>query len=230
MIKSLSTSLALAGISGSLVFMSQISPASAITLIGNLPQTNDLVRSQIARVGSEVSVKALGFTLPTGSDYTLTNVILRLEDYNPGEQPIVQIRNDVGGLNPGNTVLASFINPASQGSGIFDYTFTPTSAFTFLANTKYWLYVSNNFGDFDFRGSFPAQTMTGIATLAGNRYSTNSGVSFVNSNVLNSFQINVTEAVTPVPEPTTIAGIMVGYGFMRWKKTSGKSKKAKASA
>jgi hypothetical protein len=129
----------------------------------------------------------------------------------------------VGGSNPGSTVLASFTNPTAQGSGIFNYTFTPTAPFTFIAGTKYWLYVQSSSGSFDWFSSFPSTTPTGIATSSGNRFNNsgsfvNSSGSFVNSSVFNSFQINATEITGPVastPEPTAIAALsLFGLGLL----------------
>ncbi|MCA2504174.1 MAG: PEP-CTERM sorting domain-containing protein [Microcystis sp. LE19-84.1B] len=116
----------------------------------------------------------------------------------------------MGGSNPGSTVLASFTNPTAQGTGTFNYTFTPTSPFTFTAGTKYWLYVTSTSGIFTWVGSNPIITPTGIATSSGNRVSNNSGSSFFNSSALNSFQINATEITGPVastPEPSAIAAL-----------------------
>lgn len=200
-------SLVLAGISSSLVLVGGVNPVRAAVLIGNLPQNND---NGGAFPASSTSVKALAFTLPAGNNYSLDNAILRLGDYESGDVPLVQIRNDVGGSNPGSTVLASFTNPTAQGAGIFNYTFTPTSPFTFAAGTKYWLYVTSTSGQFNWNASSPSITPTGIATSSGARVSTNSGGSFSNSTILNSFQINATEITGPVastPEPSAIAAL-----------------------
>ncbi|TRV05235.1 MAG: PEP-CTERM sorting domain-containing protein [Microcystis wesenbergii Mw_MB_S_20031200_S109] len=181
-------------------------------MIGNLPQTNDDNFTVIP--GS--TVKATAFTLPAGNNYSLDNAILRLGDYESGDVPLVQIRNDVGGSDPGSTVLTSFTNPTAQGSGIFNYTFTPTAPFTFIAGTKYWLYVQSSSGSFEWRFSVPSTTPTGIATSSGNRLS--NGGSFVNSSFFNSFQINATEITGPVastPEPTAIAALsLFGLGLL----------------
>jgi hypothetical protein len=105
--KTLPVSFVLAGISSSLVLMGGVNPVRAAVLIGNLPETNDNDFTQI----TTVRVKALAFTLPAGNNYSLDNVILRLGNYGSGDAPLVQIRNDVGGSDPGSTVLASFTNP-----------------------------------------------------------------------------------------------------------------------
>nr|WP_228021175.1 choice-of-anchor R domain-containing protein [Microcystis sp. LEGE 08355] len=143
---------------------------------------------------------------------------MRLSGYDPGETPLVQIRNDVGGSDPGSTVLASFTNPTPQGAGTFNYTFTLTSPFTFTAGTKYWLYVASTSGNFIWNASFPSQTPTGIATSSGSRFSNDSGASFNNSSIFNSFQINATEITGPVastPEPSAIAALsLFGLGLL----------------
>ena len=147
-------------------------------------------------------------------------MILRLRNLrivSPIDIPLVQIRND-GGINPGSTVLASFTNPTPQGLGVFSYTFTPTGPFTFTAGTKYWLYVISTSGSFDWRASSTNQTPTGIATSSGSRFSNNSGASFNNSSIFNSFQINATEITGPVartPEPSAIAALsLFGLGLL----------------
>ncbi|WP_159293643.1 choice-of-anchor R domain-containing protein [Microcystis aeruginosa] len=187
-------------------------------MIGNLPQNNDNTGNLIGVFGVTTGVKALAFTLPAGNNYSLDNAILRLSGYDPGETPLVQIRNDVGGSDPGSTVLASFTNPTPQGAGNFDYTFTPTSPFTFTAGTKYWLYVTSTSGSFNWRASNPGITPTGIATSSGARSSNDSGASFNNSSIFNSFQINATEITGPVastPEPGAIAALsLFGLGLL----------------
>nr|WP_305791995.1 choice-of-anchor R domain-containing protein [Microcystis sp. MC19] len=163
------------------------------------------------------AVKALAFTLPAGNNYSLDNAILRLKDYETGDNPLVQIRNDVGGNNPGSTVLATFTNPAPQGLGAFSYTFTPTGPLTFTAGTKYWLYVTSTSGEFSWTASNTNQTPTGIATLSGNQFSFNGGSSFSDSSILNSFQINTADIPPSVatPEPGAIAALsLFGLGLL----------------
>ncbi|GCA80772.1 choice-of-anchor R domain-containing protein [Microcystis aeruginosa] len=212
--KTLPISLVLAGISSSFVLAGGVNPVRAAVLIGNLPQTNDNGGTII----STVDVKVLAFTLPAGNNYSLDNAILRLKDYETGDNPLVQIRNDVGGSNPGSTVLATFTNPTAQGLGVFNYTFTPTGPLTFAAGTKYWLYVTSTSGSFPWSASSPGITPTGIATSSGARLSENSGASFFASGSFNSFQINATEITGPVastPEPSAIAALsLFGLGLL----------------
>ena len=165
---------------------------------------------------STTGIKALAFTLPAGNNYSLDNAILRLGSYETGDAPLVQIRNDVGGSDPGSTVLANFTNPTPQGEGVFNYTFTPTGPLTFTAGTKYWLYVTSASGEFSWNASGPSTTPTGIATSSGARFA--SGASFFDSTVFNSFQINATEITGPVastPEPGAIAALsLFGLGLL----------------
>jgi hypothetical protein len=62
-------------------------------LIGNYSSTND---SNGTSIGSSAQ-KAVGFTLPTGSDYTLENITLRLNNYNTdgGDVALLQIYQDI---------------------------------------------------------------------------------------------------------------------------------------
>jgi hypothetical protein len=192
--------------------------ASAAILSGNLPQTNDNSITSLAQ-GFR---KTVSFTLPSGSNQSLDNVIVRLGSYSDASTaPIVEIRADAGGLDPGSTVLATLTTPASQGSGIFNYTFTPSSPFTFTAGTKYWLYaysLSTTTNSPAWQASVPAITPTGIATFNNFRFSNNTGSTWTNSATFNSFQINVTEVppiVPSVPEPASVLGLMViGTGLL----------------
>jgi hypothetical protein len=169
-------------------------PTYALTF-GNLPQTNDNTGSSI----TSTQLKTVSFTLPVGQNYTLDNVILRLQNYEIGDVPVVQIRNDVGSADPGTTVLAVLANPSPQGTGIFSYTFTPSSSFTFQAATQYWLYVTTSAGVYNWMASSPGITPTGFANFGAYRISSNSGSSFNASSTLNSFEINATPVSAAVP-------------------------------
>ena len=165
-----------------------VAPSYAINLIGNLP-SNDLGASTISPATGLTNVKAVSFSLPTGTDYTLDNAVLRLASYNATDVFKVQIRNDTGGLNPGSTVLANLTRPASQGAGNFDYTFNPATAFTFQKSTTYWLYVdiSTGSGSFNWSASNPNVTPTGVASDGGYRFSNDGGGNLGNSSTFNSF-------------------------------------------
>ncbi len=184
-------------------------PSYASGFFGNLP-SNDGVFTNVG-TGATL-VKAVSFTLPTGNDYSLSSVILRLDSYDSGDIPVLTIRNDTGGLNPGSTVLASFTNPTPLGAGSFDYTFNPSSAFTFQAGTKYWLNLGISAGSIDWFGSIPRVAPTGTPTFGAYRSTTN-GTTFNNSSTYNSFQINATEQIQNVPEPSSVMGLFALMGI-----------------
>jgi len=193
-----------------------VNPVQAAVLIGNLPQNNDGGNTTTFPTNSIPTIKAIAFTLPTGKNYSLDNVILRLSGFSAtSASPIVQIRNDVGTSDPGSTILASFTNPSSLG-GTNNYTFTPVSPFTFSAATKYWLYVTSTTGtNFGWRSSSPNKAATGIPGITRNeiRASVN-GAAFSNSTVLNTFQINA----TAIPEPSAIGALsLLGLSLLASK-------------
>ena len=152
-------------------------------------------------------IKALAFTLP-GDAYTLDSVVLRLRLDNfdrPLTAPILQLLNDSGNpAIPGSTVLSTFSTPTLVG-GINNFTFTPTGPFTLLADAKYWLALSSAL-DFDTSGlnwlaSNPPVTPTGVATLSGNRFTSDGGANWGASTTVNSFTINGTLATARRPSP-----------------------------
>lgn len=143
----------------------------------------------------------------------------------------MQIRNDTGGLNPGSTVLANLSLPGSQGTGNFDYTFTPTTAFTFQQNTKYWLYVdispvSGGSGAINWLRSDPNVTPTGEASYGAYRVGRLVGgqTAFSGSTALNSFQVNAT-AVPLETDALPVVGSTFLFGLGLWAKNKLAQKK-----
>ena len=180
----------------SLLLLLTVSKSQAIDIFGNSPGNDG---NQTALAGGRV--KAVAFTMTANSN--LGSFRLRLGGFDAIDVFNVQLLKDDGGTNPGTTVLASFTTPPAQGAGIFDYNFNPTTPFTLVASTKYWLsiaYISGN--GTNWMASSPSVTPTGtLATYDGQRYSTNSGVSWGNSSIINTFML--TDTITPVPEPST---------------------------
>ena len=128
---------------------------------------------------------------------------LRLDTFDrPLTAPILRLLDDSGNPDiPGSTVLSTFSTPTLVG-GINNFTFTPTGLFTLLADEKYWLDLSSA-ADFDTSGlnwlaSNPPVTPTGVATLSGNRFTSDGGAIWVGSTTVNSLTING----TVVPEGT----------------------------
>lgn len=182
-------------------------PSYAISIIDNLPASNDNLFFQI----NSTRNTAVSFTIPAGkTDYILNAVVLRLGGYAAtGDTPVLTIRrNSVSGINPGSIVLANFTNPAGQGAATSLYTFTPTTSFKFLANTTYWLYLSASAGNFTWRGSDDGTTNTpsGIATFGAYRQTINGGTTFSAGTNFNSFAVGA----TPVPWETSDAVLPLG--------------------
>jgi hypothetical protein len=189
-------------------------PSYAISIIDNLPATNDNLSSTIS--ASENT--AVSFTIPAGNtDYILNSVVLRLGGYAAaGDTPVLTIRQG-GVLNPSSSVVANFTNPAGQGAANRAYTFTPTTSFTFLANTRYWLYLSASAesGNFTWRGSDDGATNTpsGIATFGAYRQTINGGTSFSAGTNFNTFAVDA----TAVPWETSDAVLplsIIGFGLV----------------
>jgi len=189
---------------------------SEVVIFGNMPG-NDATQTALGAG----RVKALSFTIG-GQDTNLGSLALRLGNYDDALDTMeVKLLNDIGGVNPGSTVLATFTAPAGQGAGITDYYYTPSSPFTLQASTKYWLSVGYISGDgVDWMASSPSAAPTGIATFEGQRYSTTSGATWSSSSLINSFQLTDTIAsqviVSQVPEPSAVFSTawLLGCGLM----------------
>ncbi|WP_310481305.1 choice-of-anchor R domain-containing protein [Chamaesiphon sp. VAR_48_metabat_403] len=216
-------------LAGTLAFSSS---ATAATLIGNLPQNRDFYSFNIQPSESE----ALSFTLPTGSNYNLDNIILRLESYqSSADTPKLQIYADSAktSTSPNGTTLQSvtFANPTSTSAAVGNFTFTPNSAFTFLADTRYWLRLSNSTDFLSWKGSEPVITPTGIPgiTFNSSKISLNNGASYLDVNPIPTFQINATAAgaATAVPEPTSLPGYITLLGGLLAARKIVKSRAAK---
>lgn len=209
----------IAALSSTLAFANSV---EAISLIGNYSSTNDGTVTNIEGGTGTSTQKALGFTLPTGADYQLNNIILRLQNYNTvsGDVALIQIYADAAktSTSPLGAVLQSilFTNPTSSSDLINNFTFTPTSTFTFAANTRYWLLVDLTAGNYDWRANSPAVTPTGISgiTFNGAQFSIDNGTSYTNSTLFNSFDINATAIPVPFEFEATGGLAMLGGAWL----------------
>ncbi|MDM3862912.1 MAG: hypothetical protein PT118_24515 [Aphanizomenon gracile PMC644.10] len=205
------------GVVASLVSILALShPAKAVTLFGNYSSTNDGLGTTISAT-TGTRGKAIGFTLPVSTDYTLDSVSLRLGNYNTTAGDVVQLQiyrdSAKTSISPLSTTPESltFNNPSSGSDAVGNFNFTPTTNFTFLADTRYWLLMTVPSGSVGWRANSPSVAPTGISGMGYNGYVfTNNGVSYANSTLLNSFQINA----TPVPFESNAApaGMAIVFG------------------
>jgi hypothetical protein len=157
--------------------------------------------------------------------YKLDNIVLRLFAYNTStDVALLQIYADAAktSTSPLGATLQSvlFANPTSASNAVSNFTFTPTSNFTFAADTKYWLLVDATSGNYIWNGSNPAVTPTGVATFNSVQFSTDNGVGYSNfATNRYSFQVNAT-AATAVPfdfSPNFGIAVLGGGWFLRKK-------------
>jgi hypothetical protein len=172
--------------------------ASADLILGNYPQTNDTGTTADT---DNLRRKALSFAMPAGSAYDVTSITLRLGNYiTPGDSAILEIRDHTGSTTaPGLSVIGSFTAPASTSATIADFVFTPVGSVTLQPSTSYWIYVYglDATTSFDWRGSSPSITPTGIATYGGQSlFTSNGGTSWTSSATINTFRI---DGVVPAP-------------------------------
>lgn len=171
--------------------------ASADIILGNYPFTND--------TGTTASVtnlrqKAIAFAMPAGSAYDITSITLRLTNFDANDTAILEIRDHNGTTtSPGAGVVGTFTAPAGGGAAAADYSFSPNGTVTLQPGTSYWIVLSGaaSPSTFDWRGSSPGITPTGVATYGpGNLFTSNGGTSWSNSSTINTFRI---EGVIPSP-------------------------------
>jgi uncharacterized protein (TIGR03382 family) len=188
-------------------------PAGAgVIIIGNYSAGSTQVEG--SSFGSPAS-KAAGWTMPSGTNYSLDSVKLDLEYhywYTGLPAPVVTaaIYGD-SGSGPTGSPLVILTDPAFvNASTDANYLFTPPSAFTLTAGTTYWLVMSasdpsgNGQEEIDWMKSDPLITPTGIATLAGYRFDSSGGVPPLgSSSTYNTFEVDGTQQASSTPEPAT---------------------------
>ena len=106
---SMRSQILLLGALTTLTLGSIAAPSHAISIIDNVPASNDNLSSPISANANT----AVSFTIPAGNtNYILNSVVLRLSGYAPtGDTPVLTIRQG-GVLNPSSSVVANFTNPA----------------------------------------------------------------------------------------------------------------------
>ena len=149
---------------------------------------------------------------------------MRLELYdtvNGGDVARLQIYADAArtSTSPLGATFQSvvFSNPTSNSNTVNNFSFAPTSTFTFAADTRYWLLVDTTAGFYFWRANNPSITPTGISGITFNSYqrSTNNGASYDDDTTFNSFEINAT--AVPFEFEATGGLVMLGGAWLLHK-------------
>lgn len=168
-------------------------PISADVLLSNLPPPND--NGQTAALGPQRR-KAMAFSMPSGRDYTLTAMTLRLNNFDPGDTAILELRAHTGSNStPGSDIVATFVAPIGAGPGIGEYVFTASGPVTLSAATSYWIYLYGAGAPptFDWKASTPGIDPTIYAVFGpGNLFSTDGGTTWTTSLTIPSFRLEAT--------------------------------------
>jgi hypothetical protein len=183
-------------LAGIAILTAAAAQTQATVIVGN--STPSAGSDGIGHFGSSTNqAAAAGFTMP-GQDYTLTDVLLRLNSYDGPSEAVVGIYLDNAGL-PGS-LFATLTDPASVSLLPTDYTFLPSGTVTLAANTKYWLVVSADPGSetavFAWNRAFVSPT--GVATFNAYDSSQNGGVTWNSPFVAEGFNLRFTINGEPV--------------------------------
>ncbi len=132
-------------------------------------------------------------------------------------------------IHPNATTLQSvtFTNPSSSNNAAATFNFTPTTTFTFLADTRYWLLVDATADNYAWlRSNNSSSSPTGISGIANNgfQFSPNNGASysFLGGNTP-IFGINATEVTavpfefSPVGDIAILGGLWLGSKILKKK-------------
>ncbi|NJK35196.1 MAG: hypothetical protein HC919_09680 [Oscillatoriales cyanobacterium SM2_2_1] len=119
-------------------------PTHALSLLNNLPLPGSGERINIGFNPPAQNQAAVGFTLPTGNNYTLNSIELRLTGYNTTQGDIaeLQIFEDPTrtSTDPNGAVFLGSVPtlpPVSSSNATNTFNFALFSNFTLRANSRY---------------------------------------------------------------------------------------------
>jgi hypothetical protein len=188
------------GMAGLGLLVGMAGRVEAELVIGNYPPTND-----VAQVGIfPGNVIATGFRIPSFVGFELDSFTMRAFAVSPDTTAKVELFGDSGGI-PAGPALDTFSAPVIPDQ-FGDVTVTPTLPFSLQSDTTYWIVVTDLTGAFNWGGSSPPITPTGIATSEGYL----GGASFPPTNPLGAefaptFQVDGTLLPNGgVPEPSSL--------------------------
>jgi hypothetical protein len=213
-------------------------PAWADVIISTYPVVLNGGEANIDHTTGEAS----GFTMNAGSDFDLTDIMVRLtysgDSADAGDVRIGLFADDSG--KPALSPLVTLTIPGTIGNGVNDYTATPGSSFTLLASTTYWLVLSDpneqtNIFGWEIAGNGQAPTGPHAVDAGQMQLTMDSSTftivsepqkAFTPSNFI--YQIDGTEATSDVggevPEPSTLALDTIAFalisGLALWRRRS----------
>lgn len=150
--------------------------------------------------------KAVNFVMGAGDDYTLTTIVLGLDEV-AGANPRVELWSDDGTSAPIGSRLETLDNPATLVDGA--NTFTSTVGTTLQASTTYWVVVGHDAGGFEWLGGTDTAVTSDIGATHDARLFGTQGAGPGNwtgtSGVLNQIQVNAD--VIPEPNSAILLGL-----------------------
>ena len=183
--------------------LSVVATVKAVDVFSNTSATDGTASTVNAS-----TVRAVGFTVPAGNDYTLNSLTLQLA--NPGgsaRSVTPALYNDNSG-NPGTLVQTFDIMNLAASAASASYTSSPSAAVTLTNGTTYWIVVSAT-NNSSWVGTNPLQAPSGTFTSVGYRTSSNAGTTWAtNASTLNKVGLDATEIipVTPTTPPPSSSG------------------------
>lgn len=197
------------------VFCAMSTLSASTVLIGDLASYTGLSGaddSQLAAYkGGTTSVgKAVGFTMST-TEFTLDSVTLRLS-VAATAVPLVELWSGTATSITGTGPLLTLTNPGSMSTSFAAVTFAAPTTYTLTAGSTYYVVLRETSGlgfvNWSYGTSITPTGEPGVSAIKRLIGTTDLSPTTwtTNSSVNNWFDVNV----SPVPEPSTVAFLLVG--------------------
>ena len=167
--------------------------------------------------GDSTHVLGAGFTMPAVGSYSLDSARVALDIRDQANPPVnFGLFADSAGI-PNGSALVTFVVPPLPSGGFGPFTLTPSSGFTLLPSTTYWLVaqgVGTGAAVLGWIGDTTAVGTSGIASSAGyyDSFSLGSTQNIIRGGDL-EFEVDGTlQGSAGTPEPGTI--ILLGAGLL----------------
>ena len=159
---------------------------------------------------------AVGFTVPSGTAYSLDNIQVFLVSDGNSPSPLSALLYQDAGGNPGGSPVADL----SRSITIFNaqplvFTLTPSAAFTLIPSTTYWLVLNAIPADdrnISWMGTSDANPYSGVLSYAGSKVSNSAALPSAPATSNLIFAVDGTALTgSGVPEPGTL--VLLGAGL-----------------